>query len=536
MKMEIERFFNTAGPVRQEKNYCIDPLSRINLDEIQSLIRQEKYFILHAPRQTGKTSYLLALMDFLNKQGKYKALYTNIESAQAARENVKEGMWAIMNALAEDALDILNDPFLEENWQEIFEQRGEFSAFKNLLSLWCQKSEKPVVLFIDEVDSLVGDTLISLLRQLRRGYANRPDSFPQSIILCGVRDVRDYRMRSDTDKVMVTGGSAFNIKAESLRLGNFTSLEIEELYRQHTIETGQSFSKDVFPLVWDLTEGQPWLVNALAYEACFKMEEGRDRGKEITKEMIEQAKENLILRRETHLDQLTDKLREDRVKRVLTPILEGSGDIEKIPEDDIDYAVDLGLIKRKPQLSIANRIYQEIIPRQLTYSAQLTIIQEASWYMMKDGRLDMDKLLTAFQEFFRKHFEHWVDGFDYAEAGPQLLLQAFLQRIVNGGGRVEREYGLGRQRTDLLVLWTYGSDNDNNKAVQQAVIELKLLHGSLETTINKGLEQTREYMDKCGAIEGYLLVINRAKKKSWKDKIFKKGKVFKDAKIVVYGM
>ncbi|HLP60196.1 MAG TPA: AAA-like domain-containing protein, partial [Candidatus Deferrimicrobium sp.] len=458
--MKMERFFNTAGPVRPGKNYCIDPLSRFDLDEIQTLIQQEKYFILHAPRQTGKTTFLLALMDFLNKQGKYKALYTNIENAQAARENVKEGMQSIMSTLADDAYNRLNDPFLEEKWQKVIEQRGAFSALSHLLSLWCRQSEKPVVLFIDEVDSLVGDTLISLLRQLRSGYPNRPELFPQSIILCGIRDIKDYRMHSDIEKEIITGGSAFNIKAESLKLGNFSLEEIKMLYGQHTTETGQPFSHDIFPLVWDLTEGQPWLVNALAYEACFKMKEGQDRGQEITVPMIQQAKENLILRRETHLDQLTDKLKEDRVKRVLTPLLVGSGEIEEIPEDDIDYAVDLGLIKRKPQLTIANRIYQEIIPRQLTNSAQATMVQEASWYMTTGGRLDMDKLLTAFQDFFRKHFESWVDGFDYAEAGAQLLLQAFLQRIVNGGGRVEREYGLGHMRTDLLVIWPLNIDKN----------------------------------------------------------------------------
>ncbi len=539
----MERFFNTAGPIRPGDHYCIDPLHRIDLDEILNLIDQKKYFILHAPRQTGKTSYLLALMEFLNRQGKYQALYTNIENAQAARENVKKGMQAIMNALVEDAFDHLGDPFLKEKWQKVLQESGEFSAFKNLLSLWCRQSEKPVVLFIDEVDSLVGDTLISLLRQLRSGYANRPALFPQSIILCGVRDVRDYRIHSDTEKSIITGGSAFNIKAKSLRLGNFTSLEIEELYRQHTAETGQSFNKDIFPRVWELTEGQPWLVNALAYEVCFEMKDGRDRGKEITVAMIEQAKENLIMRRETHLDQLTDKLREDRVKRVLTPILAGSEDIEKIPEDDIDYAADLGLIKRKPQLGIANRIYQEIIPRQLTYSAQLTIIQEASWYMREDGRLDMDKLLTAFQEFFRKHFESWVDGFDYAEAGAQLLLQAFLQRIVNSGGRVEREYGLGRMRTDLLVVWPFDINKNISEdhysrfdRVQQAVVELKLRYGSLETTIEKGLEQTYNYMDKCGTREGYLLIFNPSPNTSWEEKIFKKIETFQDVKINIYGM
>jgi hypothetical protein len=530
--MKIERFFNTAGPVRPEKNYCIDPLKRINLDEIQSLILQEKYFIIHAPRQTGKTSYLLALMEFLNRQGKYKTLYTNIESAQAARDNVKEGMRTIISVIAMNAFNRLNDPFLEDKWQEVFEKRGEFSALEYLLSLWCRQSEKPVVLFIDEADSLVGDTLISLLRQLRSGYVNRPALFPQSIILCGVRDVKDYRMHLDKDKSIITGGSAFNIKSESMQLGNFTPLEIEELYCQHTADTGQPFNKDIFPRVWELTEGQPWLVNALAYEVCFKMEDGRDRGKEITAAMIEQAKENIILRRETHLDQLMDKLKEDRVKRVLTPILTGSEEIRKIPDDDIDYVTDLGLIKKKPHMAIANRVYQEVIPRQLTYSYQLSIIQEASWYMTADGRLDMDKLLTAFQEFFRKHFESWVEGFDYAEAGAQLLLQAFLQRIVNSGGRVEREYGLGQMRTDLLVSWPY----QNTQEIQKVVLELKLRYESLAKTIEKGLEQTWQYMDKCGAKEGYLLVFDRSKKASWKEKIFKKEKTFNGTGIIVYGM
>jgi hypothetical protein len=198
--------------------------------------------------------------------------------------------------------------------------------------------------------------------------------------------------------------------------------------------------------------------------------------------------------------------------------------------DDIDYVVDLGLITRDRQVRISNRIYQEIIPRELTYSTQLTIYQETPWYTTDDGRLDMDKLLTAFQEFFRKQFESWVDGFDYAEAGPQLLLQAFLQRIVNAGGRVEREYGLGRQRTYLLVIWPY------KNGVQEVVIELKLVYGSLEKTIEKGLRQTREYMDKCGTKQGYLLVFNRAENVLWEEKIFKKTKTIDGVKLAVYGM
>jgi len=526
----MSRFFNTAGPIVREDHYFIEPLKRIDLDEILTMIEQKKYFVLHAPRQTGKTSYLRALMEYLNQQAKYKCLYVNIENAQAARSNVVAGMREILNSLAWASSLYLKDSFFEDNGEQILKKKGELGALTEILSLWAQQNKKPVVLFIDEIDSLVGDTLISVLRQLRSGYPERPGNFPQSIVLCGVRDVRDYRIYSDTDKSIITGGSAFNIKSKSLRLGNFTPDEIKALYRQHSSETGQQFNDDVFPLVWDLTEGQPWLVNALGYEVCFEIKEGRDRSGNIDTEMIEQAKENLILRRETHLDQLSDKLKEERVRRVIAPILAGSQEAEKIPEDDVDYVADLGLIKKERQLRIANRIYQEVIPRTVTYSTQLTINQESEWYKNEDGSLDMIKLLTAFQEFFRKHFESWVGGFDYFEAGPQLLLQAFLQRIVNGGGRVEREYGLGRQRTDILVIWPY------QKGIQQAVIELKLLYSGRETTIRKGLEQTREYMDKCGTQEGYLLIFDRSEFVSWDEKIFNQERKFNGESIHVFGM
>lgn len=526
----MERFFNTAGPVVPGDHYCIDPLHRMDLAKILTLIGQKKYFVLHAPRQTGKTSYLLALMDYLNNEGTYKCLYFNVEMAQAARENVKEGIRSVLNAMAHEAFYRLKDSWPEDNWREALEKDGEFSAFKNTLTRWSQQNEKPLVLFIDEVDSLVGDTLISLLRQLRSGYTMRPSLFPQSIVLCGVRDVRDYRIHSDKDKSVITGGSAFNIKAKSLKLGGFDKDEIKTLYRQHTEATGQGFREEVFPFVWELTEGQPWLVNALAFETCFELEEGQDRGKEISVEMIRQAKENLVMRRETHLDQLADKLSEARIRRVIEPILAGGKEVKNLPDDDIEYAEDLGLIRKEPQIAIANRIYREIIPRQLTYATQLKITHQSHWYIDAGGKLDMNKLLMAFQEFFRENFEGWIGGFDYAEAGPQLLLQAFLQRIVNSNGQVQREYGLGRMRTDLLVTWPH------NDGAQKVVLELKLRYGSIDRTIEDGVKQTYEYMDRCGTQEGYLLIFDRSSGTTWEKKIFKKTVTFQGVEIGIYGM
>lgn len=176
------------------------------------------------------------------------------------------------------------------------------------------------MLLIDEIDALIGDTLISGLRQLRGGYDKRPAGFSQSIILCGVRDIRDYRIHSSREKTVITGSSAFNIKAKSLRLEDFDRSETDMLLTQHTGETGQVCTDAARERIWYLTNGQPWLVNALGYETCFKIKAHRDRSVTITAEIVDTAKENIILRRETYLDQLTDKLKEQRVQRIIEPI------------------------------------------------------------------------------------------------------------------------------------------------------------------------------------------------------------------------
>jgi hypothetical protein len=530
----MARFFNTAGPVNPAKHYSLSPLSRLEIEELIQLIDQEKYFVLHAPRQTGKTSVLLALMEKLNREGQYTCLYINVEAAQAMRENVETAMHVIVNELGMAAEHYLKSTALTQIGQDAMKVNGAaYSALNLVLSRWCREADKPIVLLIDEIDSLVGDSLISVLRQLRAGYTSRPSAFPQSVILCGVRDVRDYRLHSADGKEVITGGSAFNIKAKSLCLGNFSPEDIRTLYEQHSQESGQLFEERVYELAWEYTRGQPWLVNALAYETCFEMKAGRDRSQPITAQMFEQAKANLILRRETHLDQLADKLKEERVRRVIEPILAGNS-LKDIYDDDLQYVMDLGLVsKGAAGPEISNAIYQEIIPRQLNALSQLSMESEVNpaWYITADGRLDMNQLIAAFQQFFREHSEFWLERFDYKEAGPQLLMQAFLQRIVNGGGQIDREYGLGRGRTDLYLRWPWGSVD-----TQRVVIELKILHKGLDSTIAQGLEQVHAYADRCGAEEAHLIIFDRNPDKSWEEKIFTRQQEHLGRSISLWGM
>ena len=533
----MERYFNTAGPNRPKEQYTIDPLSRFDLDDVLMLIRQKKYFVLHAPRQTGKTSCLLALRDYLNHHGDYIAVYANVEGGQASRNNVQSVVKSTVDTLAEQVRLVVGGD-IAQNVKRGVQEEGEDAMLSTFLRRLSEALPKPLVLFIDEIDALVGDSLVSILRQIRSGYADRPEAFPNSIILCGVRDVRDYRIVLSNQDI-ITGGSAFNIKAESLRLGNFTFEEVRQLYQQHTDETGQEFDEACFPMIWEATEGQPWLVNALGYEVTMRMKENRDRKVRIIPEMIYRAQEQIIYRRDTHIDILIDKLKEPRVKRVIEPMLANSDEIdeEMMSDEDILYVKDMGLVvkERGKPIRISNAIYREIIPRELTASSQQQLIQQPQWYQNPDNSINMEKLLLDFQQFFRQNSDSWIQKFDYAEAGPQLLLQAYLQRIVNGGGYIDREYGLGRKRTDLLIRKPltdgYGGP------IQRIVLELKIKRDSLDTVIKDGLRQTFEYMDSVGSVdEGHLIIFDRSKDKTWEERIWHRPCQYNGKTIMGWGM
>ena len=378
------RTFNTEGPVRADRHYHIPPLTRIDLDDVLGLIRDEKYFVLHAPRQTGKTSALLALRDLLNggTAGDYRCVYANVEDGQAMRENVAEGMRTVLAELALQASVTLGDETLEDLWPGVLERVGPGKALRHALLRWSMADQRPLVLLIDEIDALVGDTLLAVLRQLRTGYVDRPARYPQSIVLCGVRDVRDYRIHSTAENRMVLGGSAFNIKSKSLRLGDFSDQEMRSLTAQHTTETGQAFTPEALDLIRTRSAGQPWLVNALCREACFDDKAGRDRSRPITADAVLEAQERLILRRDTHVDDLANKLREERVRRVIEPILAGAGQ-QAWSDEDLAYVRDLGLVAQdvggRPR--IANPIYAEVVPRHLNYAVQAGLPQEMAWYV-----------------------------------------------------------------------------------------------------------------------------------------------------------
>ncbi len=503
------RFFNTEGPIKPEKHYCIPALERLDIDEVLRLVRDEKYFVLHAPRQTGKTSVLIALQDLLSGQG-YHCLYATVEGASTAGQDLERAIGTVLANLAFEARSELDDPFLSNTWRGILADSVPDHALMEALARWSRASPKPLVLLIDEIDALQVGSLLSVLRQLRAGYPKRPGGFPQSVVLCGMRDVRDCRIDPTV--------SPFNIVAKSLRLRDFSREETLALLGQHTAETGQAFTAEAQEAVWEQTLGQPWLVNALARETCFESEAGRDRSRAVTDSEIADARERLILSRVTHLDQLAYRLEEERVRQVIEPILAG-GDESAVADRDIEYARDLGLLAKDGPLRIANPVYAEVIPRELTWKAQAALRQ---------GLVRRRRRRPRRGEWRRSRRSSARITGRTASRTRRLGLSFCCRRFCNGcstaaGGR---EFGLGRGRVDLLIVWPKGGSE------QKFVVECKMLRGSLEATVAAGLEQVAGYMDRCAAETGHLVIFDRDEKKPWSEKVFRRT----ESNVEIWGM
>ncbi|HEY2737553.1 MAG TPA: AAA family ATPase, partial [Thermoanaerobaculia bacterium] len=377
----MPRRFNTAGPCDPVKHYMLPPERR--LPGVRDLIDQEHYFVIHAPRQVGKTTCFHALARSLTAEGRYAALLTSCEAGQLLSPKLDESLGALLETLRQDAEEDLppelRPPAADRSLVATIQLR-------NLLVRWSRQCPRPVVLFLDEIDTLTDEALLSVLRQLRSGYRARPRGFPQALALIGLRDVRDYRMEVRPEGRSLGTASPFNIKVESLTLRNFTAVEVSELYDQHTAETGQEFSPEAKDLAFELSGGHPWLVNALAREAVERLVP--DPARPVTAASITAAKEALITRRDTHLDSLIDRLREPRVQRVIEPILAGELLPAEVLDDDIQLVQDLGLVISGPHgLQIANPIYREVIPRALTSVLQQSIQTPAGSSVDAEGRL-----------------------------------------------------------------------------------------------------------------------------------------------------
>lgn len=482
------------------------------LPDLDTYVNEEPYFVIHAARQTGKTTAIIAFAAHLREAGK-AAVYVSLESSRGVPDvAAAEAIWLQrIRAAANAQLPLALRPSAEAP------PVAAGAALGALLADWARAiGPVPVVLLLDEADVLAPAPLISLLSQLRDGFASRgPGRFPTSVALVGMRDLKDY-LALAKGGAAANPGSPCNVKKASLTLRNFTQDEVGELYAQHTADTGQQFTPEAVERAFYWTQGQPFLVNALAYQCVgYARQVGDPRIEStVTADHMDQAKETLILSRTTHLDSLSYRLSEPRVSRVIQAIFLGDERIN-YRGDDFQYVLDLGLVRRGAQgPEIANPIYREVLTRELTYNEQMNLPEPQWRWRTAEGGLELSALMREFQSWWRRDAEiieaEATEG--YVEAAAHLAFMGFLQRVVNGDGRVTREYGAGRGRIDILVEY----------AGERHAIELKRVrpNDSLDTIRGDGVTQLSGYLDRLGLTEGWLVIFDQRKGRTWEQRIW----------------
>jgi len=518
--------FNTAGPCLPGEHYMLPPERR--LGRVLALIDDRKYFTLHSGHQTGKTTCAFWLVDHLNGSRRHRAAWVDLQTARE-QPDLDRALPIILSELdhasARDLPSLARPTPEEVKALRAIPER----AVLGYLSLMQARSDRPLVLLFHEADGLVGPALASFLAQLRAGYLDRSrEPFPSSVALIGLSPVRDHVLaqadgREGSMRSSWPGTtSPFNISAEAATLGPFTRADVTELLAQHTQATGQRFEAAAAERIFALSAGHPWLTNALADQIVAR--DVGDRAVAIIAAHVEAAQETIIRERRTHIDPLVARLREPRVQKILAPMIAGQVTGGDVLDDDVAYVAGLGLLTEADgRLAVANPIYREVIPRALMHVQQLQLAQETAWYVLGDGSLDVDKLLRAFQDFWRRDGHLAAESFGYREAGPHLMLMAFLQRVANGGGRIEREYGLGRRALDLMIHW---------RGARHAV-EVKLRRDS--ETEAQALDQVAGQLDGAGLEAGSLVMFDLRSDVSWQDRITVRDVIHADRHIRIYG-
>ncbi|HMY74582.1 MAG TPA: ATP-binding protein, partial [Blastocatellia bacterium] len=193
-------------------------------------------------------------------------------------------------------------------------------------------------------------------------------------------------------------------------------------------------------------------------------------------------------------------LREERVRKIIEPILAGSS-LGDFPIDDLRFVLDLGLVRREngSGVFIANPIYQEIIPTALAAVTRASLPHITPAWLNADGSLNPGKLLESFLAFWRQHGQPLLGSVHYHEIAPHIVMMAFLHRVVNGGGSLEREYAIGTRR--MYVCLRYGAFTLG--------MELKVRRDGKPDPLTEGLAQLDEYLSGLGLETGWLVIFDQ---------------------------
>jgi len=390
------RYFNTTGPCVPDLHYMLPP-ERL-LPGARALIEGGQYFVVQGPPRTGRTTALSALARDLTAGARHIALRLSPNEGPVARGGHGAAEQVLLSAIRRAAEDQRLPPewMPPDPWPIAAPGRRILRGLRD----WSVRCPRPLVLLLDFGASGMmwdGESSISLLRQLRDGFSDRPGAFPASIVLCGPdpADARRLGTPSGDDPSRLETAGPLGLWTKSVTVGNFTFGDVQALYRQHTEESGQQLTPEAVERAFGYTQGQPWLVNALAREVTGN--EGVEPSVRITAGHVNAAKERLVRAVVSDFVSTTSTNSGTWVRRILESLVAltpaAGGDSAFDDDECVSLMRDLGVIAADDPLRIANPIYQEVIARILESIPEEAIIAGPPSLVLPDGRLDLPRLM-----------------------------------------------------------------------------------------------------------------------------------------------
>ena len=504
------RSFGTQGRVYPEDNYVV-PRTEETADFI-SRVKDGKYIVLFAPRQTGKTTFFRLALDVLSAED---ATYFPIQlDFQTMRNAAPATFYERLSYM------------IHRQIRRVFQQRGgmpsdaltqflenttltdDFSMgmfFENLESFLDSDSHKGVrafkrvVLLIDEFDGIPQTVVSDFLYALRHIYLSGKPRCLHSVGIVGVKSIAQL----DYDRSV----SPFNIQDE-FRLPNFTVEQVRELLGQYTEEVGQAFAPEAIDTLHKQTAGQPFLVNRLAQILTEELDIPKT--ETLTPAHFAKAHQQLLEEDNANLTHLATNIRRDRrFETILMEILSYDEGVRFNPRDQLmSELATYGVITKGTDgmCEIVNPIYLYCIIQ--TFKPAVNGLERDYLpednitgfraYLIPSGHVNMEALLDNFRDFIARAGYKILQMPETPQeyVGRHLLftyLELFV-RIVGGGMYIEVQTGRGKM--DLLIT--------HNQ--RKYIVETKIWRGAVH--YQAGKKQLAAYLKLEGAVAGYYVVFD----------------------------
>ena len=502
----MEKEFNVTGLCFPDQHYMADVSKK--LEDAIKMVEKGLYFIINRPRQYGKTTTLYSLSDIFTKK---KYIVFNMSF-----EGIGNLMFSDEKAFSQGFVGLLGEMVAEsapvyKNW---FDKEAQGVDSLKLLSILitelANKADKKLILLIDEVDQSSNNELFILfLAMLRNKYLQRSrfKTF-HSVVLAGVYDVKSLKLklRPEDEKKL---NSPWNIAAEFKVDMNFQPSEIKPMLEEYAADKGVKMdTQKVADRLFYYTSGYPFLVSKL----CKMLDEDfmpQKIVREWISEDIDTAVQKLIREDNTNFDSVIKTLENnpnlyELVYNML--VISEQGDYN-IYDPIVHLGLLHGIFRNGQGVRIHNRIYQELIYHYMTSKTKSRLIMGdytfSPNFRLAENRLNMEMVLTKFQAFMKEQYSK--HDRDFVERNGRLVFLAFIKPIINGSGFDFKEPQISEERR-LDVIITYFE--------HRYLAELKIWHGT--AAHEKGLTQLADYLDRQAISEGYLIIFDQRKKKSWK--------------------